>query len=969
MGWIFLSFPAVLPTNTGSAVDTVWPSHNAYESTDKPIPICGTPMYNDPEYLASMVAEEKTSGVFIGVGQPMNIPLLEKASGALLSEIGPPSSPSSKLVTSSSSTGYYRHVMCKDIDETGSPWNPINPTTTFLPTDTAARLLVTVEVDINITSRWYYRNDDLDGTWDYYGGLTQPVPSPGIYDYWVGVNIAGNPDLPSYPRGWVVDVYLDGGYYFSEYFEITDNGWQCVTCEDVLDMNGHEPVNVKDTFTIGVDPVVWYYLRLYDVAYYTEITDHCHDYKIVWYQPDDTVYETMGPDGWADYKDTDPTWDAWVSTVAYGYVRLFSNTPTGQWRIETYIDTYYDGEEEWYLLTTITFTVQPGPTQVFYYYEYDQLTGTSTQKSVEAAYYGQTSDGNFEIYYDKNDPHIDSAYISNVTDAAVNSWSQLIPLLGSPYDMDGDGLTEVLIVDLNKYNEIVYSGILGYVQYVDENGLGMIYLDNDLDLWTSWYYLRHAFSHEFTHRIEYSYDPFEQVWILEGMAQFGGDYSWPFSVGQGYVNAFQKNPDVQLTGDSFESYYCAGYVFFEYVAEAFGTSAVRTILDNTTVHDGTTAVENALGVPFDTLFNEFAVKNYANDYAGTSTTFEGIDIWAVPAASHAVTPSASGSNDTNLWATDYVKFTSISQPLLKISFSGGAGRAHHVKAIKVVGDFSSYSVDDVALTDNQGSITIPDADTYSQIALMATRHEDSYPDADWTYSAEALLGEYTLAEYPHPFLTSVNNLINMTIVVPSSSPHGPCGGAHTMDVMSAVIFATKLGEMCEGHVTEEYVTMDDYMCVYNASDYKVYFTGLVDRNLMAVAGPGVNEVAYYYNSLKVGGGYPPYDFAMPVTLLKFPNGTDYIQVWPTGNTYKIEYEPGTGHVYADYGILQIYNDVKYGRYVLIVYGLGGEGTKAASLVLANYQTYALSGHAAIIRYYDSDANGYLDTIQIVETVD
>ncbi|MCP8313683.1 MAG: PEGA domain-containing protein [archaeon] len=391
-----------------------------------------------------------------------------------------------------------------------------------------------------------------------------------------------------------------------------------------------------------------------------------------------------------------------------------------------------------YLRTMVTYPVNlslSSSVTTFYYYEFDQSTSGTTQKTVDAYYYGQTSDAHFEIYYDKNDPHIDSTYLSYVVDAAINSWSELVPFLGSPYDQDGDGLIEILIVNLNKYDELAYGGgVIGYVQYNDANGLGLIYLDNNIDLWLSWNRLKHTFSHEFTHRIEFSYDPSEQNWIKEGIAQFGGDYAWPFCEFQGYVNYFQNNPDVQLTGDTYAAYYCAAYVFFEYVAEEYGTSAIRTILERTSIDQGKQAVENALGVSFDILFNEFAAKNYVNDYTGTTNTFEGIDIFAVPIASHTVLPSASGSNGTNLWATDYVKFTT-SEPSLTISFSGDSGRAYHVKVIKVVSVFSSYSVDDVPLTNNKGFITISGANTYSQIALMVTRHEDSYSSASWSYTA------------------------------------------------------------------------------------------------------------------------------------------------------------------------------------------------------------------------------------------
>ena len=719
---IFSSFVMVLQIDIVSPVEMVGLSDAFDKSADEPRFICGTPMYNDPEYLRTMVTYMETEGSFTFVGEPMNTAPSAIASGTVSADMVT----SLALVSELSAVAEYgRHVMCKDVDE----WNPVDATTTFLPSDDSAYLLMTVTVVSEIKSVWYSRNDNFDNVWDYYGEVAYPITDAGTYNYYVGLSILGNTGLPTSPRGWRIEVYLDGLHSFNEYFEITEDGWQSVTCEDV---DANEPVNIKDTFTIGVDSQVGYYLRLYDVAYYNNDTDYCHDYLILWYRPDDTLFTTWGPSGWSDYKDTDQTRDYWAEVIRGGYMTLDSGTPTGQWRIETYIDTYYDGGETWYPLTTTTFTVQSGA-DVFYYKEYNQLTGTSTQKSVTANYYGQTADGNFEIYYDQNDPHIDSTYLSYVADAAVNSWSELVPFLGSPYDEDGDGLIEVLIVELNKIDETTYGGgVCGYVQSSDANGLGLIYLDNDLDLWLTVNALKQVLSHEFTHRIQLSYDPFEEMWIMEGMAQFGSDYVWPFSTLQGDVNIFQSNPDMQLTAE--EAWYCADYVFFEYIAEEYGTSAVRTILERTSVDQGKQAVENAVGASFDTLFNGFAVKNYANDYTGTPTTFEGIDIFAASIASHTVFP-ASGTDETNLWATDYVKFTTTN-PSLNISFSGDSGRAHNVRVIKVVGDFTSYSFEDISLTDNQGSITIADADTYSQIALMTTRHEDAYGDASWSYGAE-----------------------------------------------------------------------------------------------------------------------------------------------------------------------------------------------------------------------------------------
>jgi hypothetical protein len=185
-----------------------------------------------------------------------------------------------------------------------------------------------------------------------------------------------------------------------------------------------------------------------------------------------------------------------------------------------------------------------------------------------------------------------------------------------------------------------------------------------------------------------------------------------------------------------------------------------------------------------------------------------------------------------------------------------------------------------------------------------------------------------------------------------------------MDVMSAVSIGVVLGQSSNSSVFTQYVTMDDYISSYNGT--AVSFTALTDRNLIIMAGPGVSQEAYYYNSLKKDGGYPPYGFALPVTLLKYGNGTNYLQVWPSNNTYQIQYNGS--NVAADYGVIQLYYDNINNRYVVLIGGLGGYGTEAASIVLSNYASYALSGKAVIIKYYDSNGDGFLDTISIVETV-
>ena len=130
-------------------------------------------------------------------------------------------------------------------------------------------------------------------------------------------------------------------------------------------------------------------------------------------------------------------------------------------------------------------------------------------------------------------------------------------------------------------------------------------------------------------------------------------------------------------------------------------------------------------------------------------------------------------------------------------------------------------------------------------------------------------------------------------------------------------------------------------------------------NLIVLASPGVNQVAYYYNELSVDQTR-----VLPVLFLRDAQG-DYLHVQSSTNDYRIERD-GQGQVTAEYGVIQIYRDGE--RSVLLVYGLGGESSMATAKVVSEFDQWGLTGHAMIVKYYDSNADGYLDTIAIVETV-
>lgn len=224
--------------------------------------------------------------------------------------------------------------------------------------------------------------------------------------------------------------------------------------------------------------------------------------------------------------------------------------------------------------------------------------------------------------------------------------------------------------------------------------------------------------------------------------------------------------------------------------------------------------------------------------------------------------------------------------------------------------------------------------------------------------------EYTLADFPEPFIKMNSEGIRTSVLIPSSSPHGPSGSAHTMDTMGGVLIAYTLGvSMGRANVTDKLATsLDSYnfISTYDTSSARVTMQD-VTSNLIVIGGPGVNQVAYYYNELRDA----EWKKVLPVVYERDAQG-DYLYVQSSGSTYRIQRD-GQGRISSDYGVIEIFRDGV--RYVLLVYGLGGEGTRVAAEALRDYKMMNLTGRAAVIRYSDSNGDGFLDIVSVVENVE
>lgn len=236
----------------------------------------------------------------------------------------------------SGSLPFSRHLMCKD----HTPYyQPIDPTTIFSPCDSKAVCLTTVTLNDRIEFEWYYRNN-VTKTWISCYNWSESIQVSGenyfagylsIAGYWPGIN---------YPRAYKVDVYLDDVFSFSDYFEVTNGGINSPRmCRSVSE--NREPVDIKSRFTIGVDNKAYHYLKLNDIAYFNQELGCCHNFTTIWIQPNGSVYRTY-QGSFGDYKDANLTWNYWKSGISVqDYLLINSSTPTGNWKVEAYIDDYY----------------------------------------------------------------------------------------------------------------------------------------------------------------------------------------------------------------------------------------------------------------------------------------------------------------------------------------------------------------------------------------------------------------------------------------------------------------------------------------------------------------------------------------------------------------------------------------------------------------------------------------------------
>ncbi|MCG3220674.1 MAG: hypothetical protein H7641_04775, partial [Candidatus Heimdallarchaeota archaeon] len=165
---------------------------------------------------------------------------------------------------------------------------------------------------------------------------------------------------------------------------------------------------------------------------------------------------------------------------------------------------------------------------------------------------------------------------------------------GNLGDIDSDPKVTILL-------SILDAGVAGYFdpnnEYTgeDSNEREMVYVHYD----TTYGVL----AHEFQHLIHYNYDQYEYWWFDEGCAEFAkflNGYDTTNNLTSFASSYFATNPDDSLLywnyyedgGKNVRIDYGGAYMFVFYLAEKYGTDAIKAMVASTSV--GPVSVENAL---------------------------------------------------------------------------------------------------------------------------------------------------------------------------------------------------------------------------------------------------------------------------------------------------------------------------------------------------------------------------------------
>ena len=272
--------------------------------------------------------------------------------------------------------------------------------------------------------------------------------------------------------------------------------------------------------------------------------------------------------------------------------------------------------------------------------------------------------------------------------------------------------------------------------------------------------IRVTAAHEFNHAIQFGYDVFEEIWLMEATATWMEDEVYD-SINDGlqYLDDYFDNPDVAMPSETPGLHWYGDWIFPRYISEHHGgQSTVRSIWENSVNYDSYgggppdygkysfDAIQDALssvGTSLAVVFNNFTVANYVMSTSPTNDPYCYEEASSYPSVYIEGNINYSGStvnytpsDGVGNYSADYITINPTTDQA-KITVSGASSSITY--AAKVVGMQSGVpTVVDIPMTGSpaSGSVSLSTTSYDTVILIVLNRTPDSSSLALSGYSVQ-----------------------------------------------------------------------------------------------------------------------------------------------------------------------------------------------------------------------------------------